>query len=145
MCRQDVIVATREATVASAAKLMRHHHVGSVVVVRPMNGGLDVPVGIVTDRDIVVDIVATDLDANVITVGDIMPGELVTVRADQGLLEAVQLMRVKGVRRLPVVTEDRQLVGLVALDDLLEALTEPLVDLSKVFTREQSREAAHRK
>lgn len=145
ICLRDVIVGTPDMTVAAAAKLMRHHHVGSVVIVDRMNGGLGIPLGIVTDRDIVVEVTATDLDPGTITVGDIMTGELVTVRADEGTLEAMQIMRFKGVRRLPVVTEEGRLVGLVAFDDLLELVTEQLSELTKVVSREQAREATQRR
>ena len=78
VCERDVVVGTPDLTVAAAAKLMRHKHVGCVVIVDSMTGGLGVPRGIVTDRDIVVEVTATDLDPNTITVGDIMPREIVT-------------------------------------------------------------------
>ena len=145
VCLREVVVTTTDMTVAAAAKLIRHHHVGSIVIVDRMNGGLGIPLGIVTDRDIVVEVIATDLNPNVITVGDIMRGELVTVRADEGALEAMQIMRLKGVRRLPVVTEEKRLIGLVAFDDLLELVTEHLSEATKVASREQQREAATRK
>lgn len=145
VCMRDVIVGTSELTVAAAAKLMRQHHVGSLVVVDRVSGGLGIPLGIVTDRDIVVEVTATDLDPNTMTVGDIMREELFTVRADAGALEAMQIMRFKGVRRLPVVTEEGHLVGLVAFDDLLVLLTERLSELAKVVGREQMREVTARK
>ena len=145
VCMRDVIVGTSEMTVAAAAKLMRHHHVGSLVIVDRVDGGLGIPLGIVTDRDIVVEVIATGLDPNTMTVGDIVRGELVTVRADAGTLVAMHMMRTKGVRRLPVVTEDGRLVGLVAFDDLLVLLTEQLSELTKLVGREQAREATARK
>ena len=145
VCERDVVVGTPDLTVAAAAKLMRHKHVGCVVIVDSMTGGLGVPRGIVTDRDIVVEVTATDLDPNTITVGDIMPREIVTVRADQDVAAAMQLMRLKGVRRLPVVTEGGRLIGLVAFDDLLEVMTGQLCDLTKTVIREQTREATARK
>jgi CBS domain-containing protein len=145
ICGHDVVVATPEMTVSEAAKLMRHRHVGSLVIVEKMNGGLRTPVGIVTDRDLVVEVTAVGLDPNTITVGDIMPRELVTVRADEAVLGALQLMRAKGVRRLPIVNEDGRLLGLVAFDDLLDVITDELSDLAKVVAREQAREATGRK
>ena len=138
---RDVIVGTSELTVAAAAKLMRQHHVGSLVIVDRVDGGLGIPLGIVTDRDIVVEVIATDLDPNTMTVGDIMSGKVVTVRADAGAVEAMQIMRTRGVRRLPVVTEEGRLVGLVAFDDLLVLLTERLSEFTKVVGHEQAREA----
>jgi len=124
---------------------MRHGHVGSLVVVDQMNGGKRLPVGIVTDRDIVVEVVATGLDPAVITVGDIMESELVVGRESDSVLETLEVMRFKGVRRLPTVDADGQLIGIVTVDDLLEVLSEELSELAKIVAREQSREATGRK
>jgi len=124
---------------------MRHHHVGSIVVVEQMNGGQRLPIGIVTDRDVLVEVTAVDLDAFTITVGDIMGPELVTARESEGVLEAMEIMRYKGVRRLPIVGADGQLVGIVTIDDLLEILAEELGELAKIVVRERSREATTRR
>jgi CBS domain-containing protein len=145
ICSREVVFTTRETTVAAAAKLMRHHHVGSLVVVEQLNGGKRLPVGIVTDRDIVVELTAMDLDPAVITVGDIMGEPLVTARESEGLLETMEIMRYKGVRRLPIVGADGQLIGIVTIDDLLEVLAEQLTELAKVVAREQARESAARR
>ena len=145
ICNRGVVFTTRETTVATAAKLMRHDHVGSLVVVEKMNGGKRLPVGIITDRDVVVEVIATDLDPKTITVGDIMGQELITAREKEGLLETMEIMRYKGVRRLPIVDHDGQLVGIVTIDDLLEVLAEELNELAKIVAREPSREAAARK
>jgi CBS domain-containing protein len=124
---------------------MRHGHVGSLVVVEQLNGGRRVPVGIVTDRDVIVEVVATGLDPGVITVGDIMSRDLVVGRESDTVLETLEVMRFRGVRRLPTVDRDGQLVGIVTVDDLLEALAEQLSELARIVAREQSREAAARK
>lgn len=145
LCMRDVVTAISDMPVAMAAKVMRQQHVGCIVVIERVNGGLGLPVGIVTDRDIVLGVTATDLDPRTITVGDIMANELVTARATTEVLEAMQIMRFNGVRRLPVVTEEGRLMGLVAFDDLLERITEELSELTKVLAREQAREAAQRK
>ena len=145
ICTRETVFTTRETTVATAARLMRHHHVGTLVVVEEMNGGRRVPVGIVTDRDVVVEVMATGLDPNTITVGDIMGQELVTARESEGVLETMQIMRYKGVRRLPIVDKDGQLVGIVSFDDLLEVLAEQLTELSKIVAREQARETSSRR
>jgi CBS domain-containing protein len=145
ICSREVVFATRDMTVRAAARLMRHHHVGSLVVVEEMNGGRRLPVGIVTDRDIVVELTAMDLDANALTVGDIMGEELITARESEGLLEAMEIMRYKGVRRLPIVGADGQLVVIVTIDDLLEVLAEQMTELARIVAREQAREAAARR
>lgn len=145
ICTRETVIATREMTVAAAAQLMRQHHVGTLVVVDQVNGGKRVPVGIVTDRDAVVEVMATGLDPNVITVGDIMEQELVTARANEGVLETMQIMRYKGVRRLPIVGKAGELIGIVSIDDLLEVLAEEFSELAKIFAREQARETTTRR
>jgi CBS domain-containing protein len=145
ICNRSVAFTTRETTVAAAAKLMRHGHVGSLVVVDRMNGGKRMPIGIVTDRDIVVEVIATGLDPAVITVGDIMAQEIVVGRESDSVLETLEIMRFKGVRRLPTVGPDGQLIGIVTVDDLLEVLAEELSELAKIVAHEQSREATARK
>lgn len=144
LCNSDVITLERNSTIAQAAKLMRQHHVGAVIVVE-MKDGRRSPVGIVTDRDIVVELVATELDPDVITVGDIMVHTLVSISEKSGLLEAIRLMADKGVRRLPVTDEKGALVGIVALDDMLLLLTKELGALSKLVEREQKNEAKKRR
>jgi CBS domain-containing protein len=143
ICVRDVVYTGRDTTVQAAAKMMRHYHVGSLVVVDYFDGKR-VPVGIVTDRDIVVEVTAIDLDAKVITVGDIMAAELVTASEGQGILETIEVMRFKGVRRLPVVDTDNRLVGIVAIDDMLESLAEELSDLTRIVSREHAREMQSR-
>jgi len=145
ICSREVVFTTRDTTVATAAKLMRHHHVGSLVVVEQLNGGKRLPVGIVTDRDIVMELTAMGLDPAAITVGDIMAGPLITAREGEGLLETMEIMRYKGVRRLPIVGGDGQLVGIVTIDDLLEVLAEQMTELAKVVARGQVRESATRR
>jgi len=145
ICNRAVAFTTREATIAAAAKLMRHCHVGSLVVVEQMNGGKRIPVGMVTDRDIIVEVIATGLDPATITVGDIMAREIVVGRENDSVLETLEIMRFKGVRRLPTVDGDGQLVGIVTVDDLLEILAEELNELAKIVAREQSNESAGRR
>ena len=144
ICRREVVCAARDATVQSAAKLMRQFHVGTVVVIDEMKRRR-MPVGIVTDRDVVVEVNAVDLNPNVITVGDIMAPGLVTVREDEGLLEAMEIMRVKGVRRLPVVDRAGGIVGIISIDDLLEVLSEEMAGMTRIVGRERAHEQASRK
>ena len=145
ICKRDVIVAPTSMSVTDAAKLMRRHHVGTVVVIEPAAGGPRRPLGVVTDRDIVVEVVARDMHTGTLTLGDIMLRQPITVNEDDSVFDAIQVMRYRGVRRLPVVGSEGQLIGIVATDDLLEALVEQLAGLSKVGTRRQQYEAAHRR
>lgn len=144
LCNREVVCASRETTVYDAAQLMRQRHVGTLVVVDEFSGRR-VPVGIVTDRDIVVEVNAVGLDPKTITLGDIMDEALVTVSEGAGLHEAMGAMRAKGVRRLPVVGKEGELVGILAVDDLLELLGDELSDVARIIAREQAHEARARR
>jgi CBS domain-containing protein len=105
------------------------------------SNGIRVPVGIITDRDLVIGVMALKLDPEVFTVGDLIHEELVTARASQGVFETLKQMRVKGVRRMPIVDdEEGNLVGILSVDDIVHLLAEEMRELSKLITREQRRE-----
>ena len=144
LCNRDVVILRREDTILAAAKLMRQHHVGGVVVADD-SSGFRRPVGIITDRDVVIEIMATELDQKVITVGDIMTGGLVTVKESLGVFEAIQYMRTKAVRRLPVVDEQGALVGILTLDDLLQLLSEELAAIARLIAHQQQKETQDRR
>jgi CBS domain-containing protein len=139
-CNREVVFATRETSIPEAAQLMRQHHVGDLVVVDEIDGKR-VPVGIVTDRDMVIEIISQSLDFNKFNVGDIMSPQLFTVQEKEGVLETIRLMRAKGIRRIPVVNQEGGLEGIVSADDILDLLAEEMVELAKVAPREQEREA----
>jgi CBS domain-containing protein len=139
VCVRDVVVAERTMTIQEAARLMRQHHVGNLVVIDAPNGHRS-PTGIVTDRDIVISVVATKLDPAVFTLGDLVMQDLVTAPEDQGIFETIQQMRAHGIRRMPIVNEQDDLVGIVSVDDLVQLLAEELSELGKLISREQARE-----
>jgi CBS domain-containing protein len=144
ICRRDVVVTTRDTTVADAARLMRDRHVGTLVVAEKREGS-ERPVGIITDRDMVVEVMAVDLNPSDITVGEVIGASLVTASENEDIRGALERMRYKGVRRLPVTNHRGHLVGIVASDDLLSALAEDVSTLAAIAPREQSREAAERR
>ena len=143
ICNREVIVIQRDATIVEAAKLMRQFHVGALIVVEKRDGR-QIPVGVVTDRDLIVEVVATELDAAVITVGDIMAVEVFTIKESTASHEAIEFMRRKTIRRLPVVDESGELTGILTLDDALQLLSEELLDLAKLVRYEQKKETRHR-
>jgi CBS domain-containing protein len=143
ICTREVVVTSANTGIDKAAELMRRHHVGDLVVVQESGDG-QIPLGIITDRDIVVEVVAAGLDPKALTVGEIMAQELVTGREDDGILDTLQIMRTKGVRRLPIVGEDGGLLGIVTVDDLIEVFAEELTDLARVISRGRAREAQAR-
>src|ERR1035437_7043277 len=143
ICNREVVIVQRDTTIQEAAKLMRSHHVGALVVVKEVSGKRR-PLGLVTDRDLVIEVLAPELDASVITVGDIMMPKPATILETIGVFEAIQFMRDKAVRRLPVVDEQGALIGIVALDDLLILLADELSELSTLVSREQIKEMGSR-
>jgi CBS domain-containing protein len=123
ICSREAVFARRNESVAQAARLMRVHEVGSVVVADERDGRC-FPVGMITDRDIAVGVVALGVDPARSTVEGVMPEELVSVRETDGLGRALALMRAQGVRRLPVIDATGALVGVLSADDVLEVLTQ---------------------
>lgn len=145
ICTKDVVTGNADTTIAEAAQLMRRHHVGALVVCDRMNGTRRAPIGIVTDRDIVVEVVAPELHPETITVGDIMGRRLATVGETESALAALEIMRTQGVQRLPVVRKNGSLVGIVSTHDLVLALPSELADISIIVARGRSRETRARK
>lgn len=138
-CNRDVVFVAPEATVEEAAGLMRRFHVGCLVVTRE-EGECRRPVGIITDRDLVVEILAQRIDPATVAVADFMSGELLTVHEDDSLWQTIRRMSAHGVRRMPVVDERGSLVGLLSVDDILDLLSAELSQLTTLSIREQTRE-----
>lgn len=144
LCNREVIFAYRDTRLVEAARLMREHHVGSLVVVVDRLSER-VPVGILTDRDIVVAVVAKELDPRTLTAGEVMSRELFSVREEDGIADALRLMRERGIRRLPVLTHSGALAGIVTIDDLLELVGEELGDFVRTVKSERVRETRVRR
>ena len=144
VCTREVVCASSETTVAAAAKTMRQYHIGDVVVTRT-EAGRRIPLGIVTDRAIVVGVVATELAPSTLTLGDIMSPELTTAREHEDVFEAVERMRNRGVRRMPIVDAEGSLVGIISLDDVIEILAEQMSQLAHLIAREQLHEKESRR
>jgi CBS domain-containing protein len=126
------------------SQIMREAHVGGVVVVDQPNGE-KIAVGIVTDRDLVIEVMAKERDPALVTAKDLMGKELVTVGEANDVYETAELMRDRGVRRTPVVDDQGGLVGIVTLDDLLRIIGEQLALLARVIARERFQERQSRR
>ena len=137
-----VAVVETETTALAAAKLMRKHHVGALGVVEGREESR--PVGIVTDRDLVLALMAEGLDPEVFTAGDIMSVELVVAGPEMDAMDAVQLMRTNRLRRLVIVDDAGRLVGIVTMEDLLELLTRELAALTAGVIGSRDREFEQR-
>jgi len=132
-----------EATLSECAQKMRRTHVGCLIVVAPVGAALQ-PLGIVTDRDIVVEAVAPGLDPSTLTAGDVMSQPLAAGRLDDDLLDALACMRERGVRRLPVLDDDGMLYGLVSVHDVLAALAQQTEAVVGVLAAQRGKETALR-
>lgn len=139
ICNREVVVIDRDCSVLEATRLMREHHVGSLVVVDRESGGVK-PIGVITDRDIVIEILAEEIPLDSVTIGDVMTRPAVTAREDDSVLEAMERMRTNGVRRMPVVDATGLLIGIISVDDMLEIISEEMSDLIALISREQKRE-----
>jgi CBS domain-containing protein len=139
ICNHNVATIRKSEGIAEAAELMRAEHVGDLIVVEP-RGNATVPVGILTDRDIVVGVVAKRVAPDSVTVGDSMTRNPLTVRDDASVEFALREMRRGGVRRAPVVRANGDLVGVIAVDDIIQHLAVQLTGLADLIRIEQDAE-----
>lgn len=128
LCQRDIVSVSANASIREAAEAMRRHHVGALVVTDPEVPGR--AIGVVTDRNLVVDLLAQGLPVEGQAIGTLCSTNLIGVPSTATLQEAVQEMRRVGVRRLLVVRPGGSLAGLVSADDLFEAIAGELEDLA---------------
>lgn len=138
-CNREVIITEPDTTVVEAAQLMRSYHVGTLVVV-DKKGDESMPLGVVTDRDLVIEVMAQQVAPETISVADIMSRDLVMVHENEGLLDTLEIMRVRGVRRVPVINDKGGLEGILSADDALGLINEATNHLIKLMRREVERE-----
>jgi CBS domain-containing protein len=144
ICTLNVAFCTRDTSLIQAARLMRERHTGTLVVVDDPEGERT-PAGIVTDRDIVVEALANELDPAQTSVANIMGTRLVIGSAAETLPEAIERMRLHSVRRLPVVDRGGRLVGIVTLDDMLTLHARQAAALAEIVSKEQTHEQRARR
>ena len=144
LCNHNVATIDRNTGVVDAAVRMREEHVGDLIVVEE-RAGRRVPIGILTDRDIVIAVVAKRVAANAVTVGDAMSAELLTVHQDNGVEHALREMRRCGVRRAPVVDGSGSLVGVLSIDDVIDHLAVQLGHIAEIIRVGQRTETDHRR
>jgi len=129
ICTYNVATIEPREGVQQAAVRMREEHVGDLIVVEQRNG-TTVPVGILTDRDLVLGIVAKNVPLDSVTVGDVMTRNLLMVKEDNGVSFTLREMRRVGVRRAPVVDDAGALVGVVSIDDAIDHISAQLGDIA---------------
>lgn len=126
-CKNQPVTAAPSDTIEELAQTMLSEHVGAVIVEAD-----DVPIGIVTDRDIVCRALAGGMNPKWVTAQMVMTAPPIVAHMTDSIDQALNRMRLSGVRRLPIVTDDEQLCGMVTLDDLLVLLTGELGQLAQV-------------
>lgn len=133
--KTDVVTCKRDALIKDVAKLMKDNHVGDVIVVDEANGMIK-PVGMVTDRDIVLGAVCENSDKiNSMKVEELMSPDLVTIDEDNWLFDALRKMRQGGVSRAPIVTKKGELCGILSASAIFRVLNEELTELSELSDR----------
>jgi CBS domain-containing protein len=138
VCQRNTVIARAFDDLTIAAQLMREKHVGYIVVVEPaFEENTFKPVGVVTDRDMVVSVIAREADPRGLRVGDVMTREPVVADDTEALGTALQKMRKIGVRRLPVVGSRGELVGVISLDDIIDSLVGELQNVAGAIRSEQ--------
>ncbi|MEX2208355.1 MAG: CBS domain-containing protein [Myxococcota bacterium] len=131
LVRRSVESVPATTSCAEAARRMRDSSVGSLVVAEAGR-----PLGIVTDRDLVVRVLATGGDADKLAIGDVMSRKPVFVTQTRDVAYVLELMSDLAVRRIPVVDEDHKLVGVVALDDIILSLSGELAAVAETIRKE---------
>ena len=139
ICVRAVVTCRRDTSALDLAALMRERHVGAVVVVDEGESG-PIPVGVVTDRDLVVEVMAAGVDPAILRVGDLIVTDLETVAAEELVFDALWHMRRKGIRRLPVVDGQGRLFGVLSADDLTRFLAEQLTGVANLAIGQPARE-----
>ena len=144
VCTMDVACCGSATTAIEAAQLMRHHHVGDLVVVDDPQDGR-IPLGVVTDRDLAIEVLGYALDPATTTVGALISHPVVIATESADTAEVIQRMRAQGVRRIPVVDGRGAAVGIVTLDDMLRHLTGEIGALLEIVDRGRRREQRARR
>lgn len=131
LIRRAVESVSPNTTCLEAARRMRDMGVGSLVVAEKKR-----PLGVLTDRDLVIRVIARGLDPEKVTAGEVMSERPIYVAQSRDVTTVLELMRDEGVRRVPVVDDHHELVGVVALDDLILAVSGNLAAIAEAIRKE---------
>ncbi|MBS0374779.1 MAG: CBS domain-containing protein [Proteobacteria bacterium] len=135
ICSRAPITIAADASLAEAAQWMRERHVGFLVVTADGTPGR--PLGVLTDRDIVLEVVSEGVDPTSVTAADAMTADPLTVGIESTPEQVLAQMRAFGVRRAPVTDASGAVVGVVALDDLIDWIASALGSVAAVVRQEQ--------
>ena len=144
VCNRSVITVTKDTSILEVVRKMRQHHIGDVIVTERAENS-EKPLGVVTDRDIVIELLADEVELGTVNAGDVMSSTLVTAPHDADLFETLRFMSIKGVRRVPVLDEDGGLFGVLSVDDIMGVLTKELGFVAEIASKQTERESSSRK
>ncbi len=134
ICHREAVVMGPELPVSEAAKLMAHHHIEAVVVVEE-RGGKRFPLGMLSDREIVTQVIAREMDVHAVPVREVMATDMLKAQSHDGIWDTLQRMRSQRARHVLVVDDEGALVGILSLEDLLDLLSEELMILARLVSR----------
>jgi CBS domain-containing protein len=135
VCKRGVVTVAPGDDLIAAAHLMREKHVGYLIVCERSRVA-----GVLTDRDIVVAVLAQEVDVRALKVGDVMTRDPLVIEEGQSIEAVLRHMREAGVRRVPVVDRSGALTGVLSIDDVLEHIAEQLINIAGSIRNEQRME-----
>lgn len=138
ICNRNPVIIGKSDSIYHAAELMRDKNANYIIVVESRQGE-NIPIGITTERDIVVKMVAERLDLDKVTIGEVMQPQPLVAHEDDHIAQTVKRMRHSGVRCLPIINADDVLIGILSIDDILDKQAELLNDIGHILTRQQTR------
>ncbi len=142
ICDRNVVVVGKINSIYAAARLMRDHHTSEVVVVESRHG-VNIPLGLITDHDIITRVIAEELNLDAISVGDILSPHVLTANEEDEMAVTLKRMRHKVVRRILIVSQNKGLIGILSVDDILDTLTEQLNDIDQIVGSDLTNEMGH--
>ena len=143
LCNRRPVTVDKANSILAAAQTMRQNHVGDVIVSESADG-VEKPLGVLTDRDIVVEVIAKGVDPDKVTAGDIMSLTIATTQHDADVFETLRFMGIKGIRRIAVVDSSGALFGILSVDDIMRVLAKELGFLADISARQIERERTAR-
>ena len=141
ICKIDVPTVAKGTSVREAAQLMEENCVGNVVVVEDCENKSN-PCGILTDRDIVLNVVAKDKDLEM-SVEEVMSKDLLIIKKEFGLQETIEKLQEKAVRRAPIIDENNKVIGMATLDDILPLLAKEMYCVAELITSQLQQPDKH--
>lgn len=135
-CNRMVVMCDQTTSVREAACLMRKHDMGVLVVVEEA-GGNRRPLGLVTERDLVFEVIAKCASPEDARIGDLVPERAMTAHCNDGLWETIERMRALQLRRLTVVDSKGSVQGVLSIDDVLQLLAETQINAMHLLRQER--------